>query len=499
MTPANRNRRNLLKGALAATAAGTLSHHAFAQTPYRIRLEWQQFKLTSQYASFRNAIAAMRQNSNPLDPASLLYWANVHKNYCPHDTAYFIAWHRGYLYLFEQRLRQVSGNPDLNLPYWDYYSSPAMPAEFTNPTANNPLRVARANTNVSAALDLAPFDPAVFNFQRGTVNAFETRIEDAPHNHLHNVIGEIMATMDSPLDPIFYLHHANIDRLTHAWALPDGKGIPHSSNPYSAADSHVYWAGNHIYASGLTLERYRTLIPHWLGYDYANTTVPASLPPPLAARHGLSRPPSVSRRPARERPPFRPFTAAPGRRISETRRSLGGAAGLGFDEQSASLKLRLDKKDAEEVESVILARRRGAGDTPQSNAGSVRIVLDKALLTQAGSRGGYFYLLYVNMPEVVDSDAAHDCSYIGSIGAFQIAAASHHGPARLEFDITDLLVRQMPADYSALSLSWIRVDGDNRPTGRTIDAEELRIDLAYEPDPVIAPPPARPSGGYRRR
>lgn len=495
----DQHRRTLLKGLLASTAAGSLVHPARAQSTYRIRQEWQQFKLTSHYASFVNAIDVMRNNTNPLDPASLHYWANVHRQHCPHGAPYFIAWHRGYLIYFEQQLRQVSGNPELNLPYWDYYASPTIPAEFIDPRANNPLRVRRKNTNVHPALDLAPFDPAVFNFQLGTTNAFEPKLEDAPHNQLHNLVGEVMATMDSPLDPVFYLHHANIDRLTHAWALPDGKGIPYSANPYSPSNSDIYWAGNHVYSADLSMERYRTLIPTWLGYDYASHDVPAALPASGPAARTAAAQPAQSQRARRERPPFRSFTPAPGRRISMTRRSLGGAAGLGLDEQSASLLLRLDKKDAAEVESVVAARRRGDGG---GHTGSVRIVVDKALLTRIGAGGGYFYALYANMPEVVDSQAAHVCSYFGSIGAFQIAAAAHHGPAQLEFDITDLLARQMPTDYSALSISLVRVDGANRPAGRVIDADELRIDLAYEPGPVPQPgtPAApKPPGWYGGR
>ena len=36
-----------------------------------------------------------------------------------HSQWSFLPWHRIYLYLFEQELKRVSNNPNLNLPYWN--------------------------------------------------------------------------------------------------------------------------------------------------------------------------------------------------------------------------------------------------------------------------------------------------------------------------------------------------------------------------------------------
>jgi tyrosinase len=41
------------------------------------------------------------------------------------------------------------------------------------------------------------------------------RLESAPHNTVHSRIGRDMGSFMSPLDPIFWLHHANVDRI---WA-----------------------------------------------------------------------------------------------------------------------------------------------------------------------------------------------------------------------------------------------------------------------------------------
>lgn len=495
----NRFRRMLIKTGLGLTVAPWLPNLASAQSGIRIRQEWQQFKLTSHYQSFRNAIASMRANTNASNRGSLQFWTNVHVNQCPHGLPYFISWHRGYLYYFEQQLRIASGDPDLNLPYWDYYSYATLPAEFTDPSPGNPLYMPRMSSNVYSALNLLPFAPAVHNFQRGTANAFEPKIEDV-HNPVHDLIGGIMSTMQSPLDPIFFLHHASIDRLTHAWAMPDGKGIPLSAYPYSSTNSDPYWAGNNVYASDLSIERYRTLDPNWLGNDYANTNVPIVLPPvPLALRMEASRLSPSPGLPARQRPPFRSFPSARRRRISATRRSLGGFSQLPFDEQSVSARLRLDKKDAAELGRVVAARRNSRDAESGERIGTIKVVIDKASVSETAANGGYFYALYLNMPAQLDSASSGAQSFIGTLGAFQIAGASHHGPARIEFDVSDLLAQQKLTDFSELSLSWVRIDGDKPPAGKTIQVEEARVDLSFEAAPMRAAPLAKPDDWYRRR
>ena len=488
MDSTNQYRRTLMKSALSVAVAQGLGVNAFAQSGPRIRLEWQQFKNTAQYKSFLNAISAMRKSTNAQSKNSLQYWANVHQNYCPHGSPYFLSWHRGYLYYFEQQLRVASGDPSLNLPYWDYYSYSTLPAEFTDSAATNPLYLKRTGTNVYNAMTLWPFAPEVYNFQRGTTDAFEVRIETAPHNPVHDLIGGVMSTMQSPLDPIFFLHHANIDRLTHAWALPDGKGIPDSANPYSPTNSDPYWAGDNTYSAKLTMARYLTLIPTWLGYDYANDTVPTSLPPmAVTAQAAGTSLPTGLRLPSPERPPLRSPDRVPGRTISATRRSIGGVRRLGFDETSFSIQFSFDKKDASELDQLVTRRRAGKPREDQKTPASAKLVMDGAALTEAGHLGGYFYALYVNMPPVLNSNAAHNRTFLGTLGAFQIASASHHGPARLEFDLADLLVKQDWTDAAHILLSWVRVDGDNPPRGPTISVPEVRVELSYEAEQVEPP------------
>lgn len=482
-------RRMFLRTGIGITVAQCFPELAAAQAGTGPRLEWKQFKTTNQYPAFVSAIATMRSYANQASPGSLAYWANVHVNTCPHGMPYFISWHRGYLYHFEQQLRSVSGNPNLMLPYWDYYSYATLPAEFTDPAPGNPLYVPRQSSNVYGALSMAPFASTVRNFQRGKSNAFEPSIEDV-HNPVHDLIGGVMSTMQSPLDPIFFLHHASVDRLTHAWSLLAGRTMPKSANPYSSTNSDVYWAGNHVYATGLSIERYKTRIPAWLGTTYASNAVPTTLPPVPAA--------SAARAALLERPPFQKFRTVAGRRLSSARRSVSGVAQVPFDEQSVSVLLRLAKSDAAELARVVALCRDGGGrdSNADSNAdsvadsgadsrqlsGMIKLVFDNLSVGVAAKKGGFFYALYLDMPAVVDSQAAREASLIGTLGAFQIAAAAHHGTPRIEFDVSSLLARQDRVNFAELALSWVRVDGDRPPPGKAILAGEIRVELAFAPD-----------------
>jgi tyrosinase len=48
-------------------------------------------------------------------------------------------------------------------------------------------------------------------------NGISGPLESTPHNQVHARIGGNMETFMSPLDPIFWLHHCNIDRLWDRW------------------------------------------------------------------------------------------------------------------------------------------------------------------------------------------------------------------------------------------------------------------------------------------
>lgn len=495
------SRRNFVKGTASAIAFISLPRISFAQTTIRIRREWQDFKSTPQYASFLSAIQTMRSNTDASSRSSWQYWIDVHVNNCPHRAPYFLAWHRGYLFHFEEQLRIISGDTALTLPYWDYYSYATIPSEFTDSATGNPLYVPRTGTNVYNALSLAPFGSTVLNFQRGTPNpAFETMIESAPHNPVHNLIGGAMATMQSPQDPIFYLHHANIDRLFHAWALPDGKRIPYTANPYSATTSSPYWSGSFTYAPDLTLPRYRAYHVRWLNYNNANNSKPTSFPPQAQAspvKSGAAKLVRVQAQmePLLQRPPVGAFPATPGKAISASRRSLGGVSRVSLDERSVSANITLPVSAAQSLQDALTAAV-STGQVPAGTPQSAKIVMDNIVITGQGRNGGYFYNVYLNLPQVGDASASQRY-FLGTLGAFELSSATHHGPATIEYPATEVLINAQTTDFRNITVSLVRVNGQNAPRGEVIRVGEVRLDISTEsPWDRSTPTPRPPNACY---
>ena len=157
----------------------------------------------------------------------------------------FLPWHRVYLYVLEQRLRQI--HPDVTIPYWDWTKPgeqhiPGWLVGLT-PTVLIPapgpgtVTVTRhPGTHVELAGDVA----GIAGVQAATTYTdFATGLEDI-HNQVHGWVGGATGTMSfldrAPADPMFWMHHANIDRLWSVWQQsPQGQG----KNPTLAAPHDV--------------------------------------------------------------------------------------------------------------------------------------------------------------------------------------------------------------------------------------------------------------------
>lgn len=242
----------------------------------------------------------------PGDPRNWYRNAMVHLFDCPHGNWWFLAWHRAYLGWLEMTLRDLSGDAEFALPYWDWTKTPRVPAAmfadvldpnngafvptfakfktkfepsvkalygsftqrqkdmlakrpfpFTTPanfwqllpqvffdqpnarglTATNPdldadTKLTVAANTIQSALRTPIFagsgnagDPAGFqsakasNHSRGSIKGI---LESGPHDNVHGAMGgggvAFMVSFYSPVDPIFFLHHANLDRLWTVWS-----------------------------------------------------------------------------------------------------------------------------------------------------------------------------------------------------------------------------------------------------------------------------------------
>jgi tyrosinase len=297
---------------------------------------------------------------------------------------------------------------------------------------------------------------------------------------VHNLIGGEMANMTSPRDPIFYLHHANIDRLCHAWALPDGKGIPYTSNPYNPATDNPYWAGSFTYSSTLTMPRYKTYYPGWLNFDYADDTKPTSLPP---SAHANPDSPiklvQAQMAPILTRPATGNFPTTAPRTISATRRSLGGVSGVVLTEAPVSAHLPLAASALQSLQDAVSVAISPPAQVTPGTFQSVKLVLDNLQLLGAGANGGYFYNIYINLPPTGDAGNAQKY-FLGTVGPFEIAGASHHGPATLEYAATEALARLSATELQEVSIAFVRVSGEKPPHGAVLRIGEARIEVSTD-------------------
>ena len=467
-------RREVL-GLLAAISAGPVAAFELVGQA-QVREPWGKFRTGPNYKAFVGAIAKLKANRDAANPNSWAFWANIHQTMCPHGKPYFLAWHRGYLYLFEKKLRDLARSETLRLPYWDYFGDPTIPLEFTKGNAgDNPLWELRKGLSVGAALTLGAFDPAVKALDRSQPNSFESKIEATPHNNIHNLVGGKMATMQSPQDVLFWLHHANVDRMWAAWlAAGQGRTMP--------GPADAYWSGQLDYQTGLAVARKGTISTEALGYRYAELTLPKATPtsPPVPiVRSGAPRPPMVGAVPGGAMPPPPP----PPNMDSQS-------GGISLGEENVTVHVPLAR--AAPPPPMVMSAAPGAGP-PRGGASrpmpppppvdmlpvGISVVLDDVTLTGIGAQGGFFYNVYLNLPGATNGNAGG--RLVGTIGPFQIAAASHHGgKARIELPATDL-VRQLAqgrsaAELGALTVSFVRVNADGAPSGPVIGIGGFRVE-----------------------
>jgi tyrosinase len=132
-----------------------------------------------------------------------------------HDGRNFLTWHREYVAKLEARLRLM--NPLVTIPYWNWVEDRAIPGALSDPADLVEWGISRGAFN-PALLPDAAWMASVMNsgISPPDFRAFSTALE-SPHGRVHNVVGGTMATSRSPADPVFWLHHAFLDKLWADW------------------------------------------------------------------------------------------------------------------------------------------------------------------------------------------------------------------------------------------------------------------------------------------
>jgi len=317
------SRRRFLSGSAAAlVTANALPSDVSAQGAKFRRWEITDPAMPPRVlASYKTGISRML-DLPATDPRNWYRHAFVHIFDCPHQNWWFLAWHRAYLGWLEVTLRDLSGDQQFALPYWDWTKTPRVPgamfddvldpnnvafiptldkfktqfegpvaalygtfsqpqkdvlmqrgvgssADFLaaasgmffaqpdargltamNPDVDSATRVAVSMATIRSALRTPTFagsadgpDPAGFDSAKAANHNESSRegiLESQPHDNVHGAMGgpggaAFMVSFMSPVDPIFFLHHGNLDRLWDVWtrrqialgrpALPQGADL----------------------------------------------------------------------------------------------------------------------------------------------------------------------------------------------------------------------------------------------------------------------------------
>jgi N-acetylneuraminic acid mutarotase len=155
--------------------------------------------------------------TDPSDPEHYQQW-------------FFLPWHRLMLAQFEGVIREVLHDEDFTLPYWNPVTGNPddfiLPAVFRQPGSplyngtrwfwvNNGERIDNLYRDW-ISLD-ALNEKFYIDSPQGSLG-FNPRLDQNPHFFTHFALGGDMAEFSTVgSDPMFYLHHANIDRLWESW------------------------------------------------------------------------------------------------------------------------------------------------------------------------------------------------------------------------------------------------------------------------------------------
>lgn len=217
------------------------------------------------------------------DPNSFARQASFHGGpptaYCRHGAPGFFTWHRAEMKAFEDALRSLGC--DLMLPFWDWSSGPStgVPAACREPTyvnrsgdtVPNPLhsgpRAGGGQTVRRPDIDTTAFDGLATQAQTAmsatTFSSFQGQVNSV-HGGLHVTVGgDMQSVPTASYDPIFYLHHANVDRMWARWQLDHPGPLPASEAtfqlpPFTRPFTTQWQQGSDVESTDALGYRYRT-------------------------------------------------------------------------------------------------------------------------------------------------------------------------------------------------------------------------------------------------
>jgi tyrosinase len=350
--------------------------------------------------------------SNPSDPSFF-------------EEMFFLPWHRYFVYYFEQIIRAVLNDPNFTLPYWDYLSGNvsdlSIPPEFRN--TQSPLYRSNRNPWVNAGDRIDKNNPGALNLNafketsyikpipNGSVG-FCPILDGNPHGAVHVFVGNGTGMAQIPTaagDPVFWLHHCNIDRLWESWNRLSHSNPPWPSRTFPFANG----AGGAVTAPVGGADRVALL-----HYRYENYYVPPGVAEPLVAAAPLA-PAALTEAAALQAP-------------LEVKAIVPGPVTLGAAPVRASLTLPSAPLFAAAPQTVA----------PLALAPPVdrNYYLVLGSITLQGDPGAATYNVYFDLPEGAAAPSTEGPNYVGTLNFFGVSADHDHdegGGHGVTFNVTE--------------------------------------------------------------
>jgi len=241
-------------------------------------------------------------NPSPFKPMAQAVWSTCQPHFNPANQPWFLPWHRMYVYFFERIIRKVSGNANFTLPYWNYSAAGVthgkIPPEFR--VSGSPLFIQKRNVhtptnqyaNVNAGQAIDAYAPGVLSTSSlarctylpvGQTNpGFNMDLDNGLHGYVHVYTGNgqnMGAVPWAAGDPVFWMHHSNIDRL---WASWNAAGRLNPTNDQNWMNKTFQFVDENKQLVTVPVNKFVSIAQ--LGYKYdALDPVPACPPTHLAA------------------------------------------------------------------------------------------------------------------------------------------------------------------------------------------------------------------------
>lgn len=420
-----------------------------------------------------------------LPPASRAFAAEVWNTCQAHGGNHleecFLPWHRMFVFYFERIARAVLNDASFTMPYWDY-TNPAhrvLPAAFREPASDgNPLyRMHRKpSVNLGHPLDEgqgmpSPLEATCLQQQTylasgGTRQGFCLNLNSGLHASVHVLVGDRQGMGDiqwAANDPVFWMHHSNIDRLWASWnagghgnpdddtwrnrefVFADEKGARVSARVGDFAD---------IAALGYAYDRLEPV-------PFAIAEAQPGAPAPTHAGRVGAPPPGAAAPPSEKAKAIAP--AAP---ISNMVASASGPVAVGALPVQVALNLPLTVLTAPGAAAtgapppeqaapprVGAARPKAAAPPPVAAATPPPAPSQHIYLVirnlQARAQPGVLYAVYLN----VGTGAAKNSARLGTINFFDAGMAGMVSQKFASFDVTGIINGNVSAKEIAVTIA----------------------------------------------